>query len=179
MHEVERVWSCVAVPCTICEASPCADGCPCNIAPAAAEPSGDDCADGVLCALVDAPEAERARRALDRAGFLSARAFKPTDSGGRIALLLTEAGAAALTRGGAEGARTPPLGVRVEEVRRLPLWRARAAAAATFTTGCTGVRSPPSRRTASRPRRRLLTISPVMSLIMRLIMDPRSYEPGS
>ena len=52
--------------------------------------------DELPCALVAAPEAEVARRALDRAGYLATRprAFKAPD--GRVALPLTSDGASAL-----------------------------------------------------------------------------------
>ena len=60
--------------------------------------------DELPCALVAAPEAEAARRALDRAGYLAVRprAFKAPD--GRVALPLTSEGTAALQEGTARAA---------------------------------------------------------------------------
>jgi hypothetical protein len=67
-----------------------------------------------VCALVDASQAEHARRQLDRAGLLGARAFRSPD--GRIALPLSEEGAGTLTDELASS-----MGVRILELSRLPL----------------------------------------------------------
>jgi len=67
-----------------------------------------------VCALVEASEAEHARRTLDRAGLLGSRAFRAPD--GRIALPLSEEGAQTLTDELASS-----MGVHIQEVARLPI----------------------------------------------------------
>lgn len=75
---------------------------------------GDSSSEDPVCALVDASQAEHARRTLDRAGFLGSRAFRTPD--GRIAMPLSEAGAQTLTDELASS-----MGVRILELSRLPL----------------------------------------------------------
>ena len=74
----------------------------------------DTSSEDPVCALVDASQAEHARRTLDRAGLLGSRAFRTPD--GRIAMPLSEEGARTLTDELASS-----MGVRILELSRLPL----------------------------------------------------------